>query len=132
MKKPIVLSMLMLIFSSSFFAQSSSKFTDDEIARIKFSVHLITYDTVSAFDNAMGEAYYTMLINSFSDNLIIPNFIPSELTFNDRYKIKRFIQQLKKIKQNPDSWKSLYEKQTQYLIWIDKVTRRHSKYKTHN
>jgi len=129
MKKLIIISCLMLIFSISSFAQSLSKFSDDEIARIKFSVHLITYDTANAFDNAKGEAYYKMIITAFSENLVIPNFVPTELTVNDKNKIEKFIQELKELKQNPFSWEILYEKETQYLIWLDKVSRRHTKYK---
>ena len=128
MKKIFLLSMLLLFISNNFFAQSS-KFTDDEMARIKFSVHLFTYDTANAFDNARGEAYYTMLISAFKNNLTIPSFIPSDLSFNDKTKTEKLIQYLKGIKQNPPTWQELYQKQTQYLIWKDKVTRRHTKYK---
>lgn len=132
MKKSIIISSLVLIFNISSFAQSSNKFSNDEIARMKFSVHLITYDTISAFDNAQGEAFFQMAVDAFTNNAHIPNFIPSDLTANDRNKIDKFIQQLKEIKQNPPTWENLYERQTQYLIWVDKVTRRHSKYKIHN
>lgn len=129
MKKSIILSLLMLIFSSSFFAQSTNKFTDDEIARIKFSVHLITYDTVSKFDNADGEAYYTMVINSFKENLTIPQFNPSQLTIHDKTKTEKYIQLLKQNKQNPPLWEELFRKQTEYLIWLDKALSRKSKYR---
>ena len=123
--------MLMLIFSNGIFAQSSTKFTDDETARIKFSVHLITYDTTNTFESAKGEAYYKMVLNAFNEELIIPNFIASDIPSKDKVKIDKFIQQLKEIKQNPLTWSELYDKETQYLIWYDKVTRRHSKYKVH-
>lgn len=129
MKKLIILSIFTLFITNDFFAQSANKFTNDEKARIQFSVHLITYDTISAFDNAKGEAYYTMLINVFTENLAFPDFIPSELTSNDRNKIEGIIQQLEGIKQNPPTWESLYKKQTEFLIWIDIVTRKRSKYK---
>jgi len=129
MKKVIILSMLMLIISNGIFAQSSNKFTNEEIARIKFSVHLITYDTVSCFETAKGEAYYTMVINMFKNNLVVPDFFPSDITSADKNKIDVLIQQLKKVKQNPPTWESLYERQTKYLMWLDKVMRKQSKYK---
>ncbi|MCD6366638.1 MAG: hypothetical protein J7L46_03760, partial [Bacteroidales bacterium] len=107
----------------------STKFTDDETARIKFSVHLITYDTTNTFESAKGEAYYKIVLNAFNEELIIPNFIASDIPSKDKVKINKFIQQLKEIKQNPLTWSELYDKETQYLIWYDKVTRRHTKYK---
>ncbi len=129
MKKSIVLSLLMLIFSSGFFAQSANDFTDDEIARIKFSVHLITYDTVSKFDSPQGEAYYTMVINAFKENLTFPQFNASQITVHDKTKTEKYIQLLNQTKQNPPSWEELFRRQTEYLIWRDKALRKKSKYR---
>lgn len=130
MTKQLIFLFLGLVVSNIFFAQSSDIFTQDEITRIKFSVHLITYDTIAAFDNADGEAYYNIVISSFQENLSIPQLAFSTLTSHDKAKIERIIQQLNELKQNPPSWNDLFDRQTQYLIWLDKVSRRHSKYKT--
>lgn len=130
MIKQFIFSLLMLFISHGVFSQSSGTFTGDEIARIKFSVHLITYDTVGTFDNAAGEAYYTLVITSFKENLSIPQFTLSSLTLNDKTKTDRFIQLLNQIKQNPPTWDDLLTRQTQYLIWLDKISHRKSKYKT--
>ncbi len=132
MKKSIIISSLVLFFSIFCFAQSSKVFSDDEIVRIKFSVHLFTYDTTNTFDNARGEAYYNLIISAFSENLVISDFVPSELTLNDKSVIENLMQELKALKQNPPSWESLFEKETQYLIWLDKVSRRQTKYKVNN
>jgi hypothetical protein len=110
-------------------AQSSDKFTSDEIARIKFSVHLMTYDTIGGWDNAAGEAYYTLIINSFNENLIIPEFTSSNITIRDKTQINEIIQSLNELKRNPPSWNDLLEKQTEYLLYLDRVMRRRSKYK---
>jgi len=56
MKKQIISLISILVISTSVFAQSTDIFTSDEIARIKFSVHLVTYDTIGGWDNATGEA----------------------------------------------------------------------------
>lgn len=130
MKTQIIFFSIILFFSNSIFAQSSvTTLTDDEIARIKFSVHLITYDTVSKFDNATGEAYYTMVLNSFKENLTIPQFNTSLLTVNDKAKTEKYIQLLSQSKQNPPTWEELLRKQTEYLMWRDKALHKKSKYR---
>lgn len=101
---------------------------DDKMARISFAVHLITYDTISAFESAKGEAYYKMLIDAFSKNATTPDFMPSDLSSHDRNKINKIILH-RAIKSNPPSWNEPYRQETQYLIWKDKVIRRRSKYK---
>ena len=111
------------------FSQSSGKFTEDEMTRIKLSIHLITYDTISAFDNAEGEAYYTLLLNSFKENLSIPKINTSSLTLNDKAKTDRIIQLFVQLKQDPPTWDELLAKESQYLIWLDKVSHRQTKYK---
>lgn len=130
MKTPFVFSFLLFFISSIGFSQSSGKLTDDEKVRIKLAVHLITYDTVGKFDNAAGEAYYTLVLNSFKETLSIPQFSSASLTPNDKNKIDRIIQLLNQLKQNPPSWDDLLVRETQYLKWLDKVTHRKSKYKT--
>lgn len=129
MKKQIIFLVLTLIISSGVFAQSSNTFTQDEIARINFSIHLITYDTINSFDNAAGEAYYTIVLNSFKENLSIPQLTSSTITANDKAKTEKLIQQFNQITQNPPTWNDLFTKQTQYLIWLDKALRKRSKYK---
>jgi len=90
---------------------------------------MITYDTVGTFDNAAGEAYFNLVISSFKENLTIPEFSFSPFTEADKNKIERIIQMLEQLKKNPPSWDDLLIKQTQYLFWLDKVTRKKSKYK---
>ena len=122
----IKLIIILFIISNSLFAQT---LTPDEISRVKFSVHLITYDTINNFESAIGEAYYNIIINSFIENLSIPQFSLSNLTIHDDMEIDKFIKQLNNVKQHPPTWEELLIKQTQYLIWLDKVTRRQTKYK---
>ncbi|MFA5782296.1 MAG: hypothetical protein WC868_08505 [Bacteroidales bacterium] len=130
MIKQFIFSLLMLFISNGIFSQSSGTFTEDEKVRIKLAVHFITYDTVGTFDNAAGEAYYTLVITSFKENLSIPQFTLSSMTPNDKTKTDRFIQLLNQIKQNPPTWDDLLTRQTQYLLWLDKISHRKSKYKT--
>ena len=122
MKKMFFFLLFSIFISNNIFAQQMLS-TDDKMARISFAVHLITYDTISAFESAKGEAYYKMLIDAFSKNAIIPDFMPSDLSSHDRNKINKIILQLRAIKSNPPSWDELYRQETQYLIWKDKVTR---------
>jgi hypothetical protein len=130
MKKQIISLISILVIGTSVFAQSSDIYTFDEIVRIKLSVPLVTYDTIGGWDNAAGEAYYTLVINSFNENLIIPEFTLSNITINDKIKVEEIIKRLNELKQNPPTWDDLLDKQTQYLIWLDKALRRSSKYKT--
>jgi hypothetical protein len=130
MKKYFFLSLLLLVASNVVvFSQTSGKLNEDEITRVKFNVHLITYDTVGAFDNAAGESYYLLVLNSFKENLSIPQFAKPNLTEKDKNKIEIIIQQLNKAKQNPPTWDDLFANETKYLIWKDKVTHKKSKYK---
>lgn len=129
MKKQMMSLICILVLSANLFAQSTEIFTSDEIARIKFAVHLLTYDTLGKWDNAAGEAYYTIVISSFNENLSIPEITSSKITISDKSKIDDIISQLNELKQNPPSWDDLLRKQTQYLIWLDKALRRSSKYK---
>lgn len=129
MKKQIISLISIVVISTSVFAQSKEIISSDEIARIKFAVHLVTYDTIPKWDNAVGEAYYTIIINSFNENLTIPVLTSSNITINDMAKIDEIIRQLNELKQNPPTWDELLKKQTQYLIWLDKTIRRSSKYR---
>lgn len=110
-------------------AQSTAELSEDEKTRIRFGIHLLTYDTVGTFDNAVGEAYYNLVIYSFKENLTIPQFSFSPFTVNDKSKIERIIQQFNQLKMNPPLWDDLLIKETQYMIWLDKVTHKKSKYK---
>jgi hypothetical protein len=129
MKKQIISLIFIVVISTSVFAQSKEILSSDEIARIKYAVHLVTYDTVGKFDNAVGEAYYTIVISSFSENLTIPELTSSNITINDKTIIDEIIKHLNELKQNPPTWDELLKKQTQYLIWLDKTIRRSSKYR---
>ena len=119
----------MLFIRISVFSQSTGKFTDDEKTRIKFAVHLVTYDTISSFDNAAGEAYYNLVLNSFKETLGFPKITTSSLTLNDKTKTDIFIQQPNQLKQNPPTWDELFKRETEYLVWLDKISRKKSKYK---
>ena len=129
MKKQFFLAFLMLSISYNIFSQSSGTINEDEKTRIKLAVHLITYDTIGGFDNAAGDAYYSLVLSSFRENLYIPQLSSSVISFNDKTKIEKIIQLLSLMKQNPPSWDDLFLKQTQYLIWLDKATHKKSIYK---
>lgn len=129
MKKQIILLIIALAFCNSFFAQSTDKLTQDEIARVKFSIHLITYDTIGSFESAAGEAYYKLVLRSFEENLTIPQMSLTNITANDKAITESIIQRLNDSKKNPPTWDELLVKETEYLKWFDKVTRRQSKYK---
>lgn len=110
-------------------AQSRNELNEDEKARIKFAIHLLTYDTLGAFDNAAGKSCFNLIIYSFKENLIIPEFSFSPFTENDKNKIQNIIQMLEQVKKNPPSWDDLLIRETQYLIWFDKMTHKKSEYK---
>ena len=128
MKKQFIFALLLFI-SVSVFSQTAGKLTEDEKTRIKFAVHLVTYDTVGSFENAEGEAYYNLVLNSFKNDLSIPQFTKLSLTSKDKTQTDRIIQLLNQLKQNPPSWDELLARETQYLIWLDKISHRQSKYK---
>lgn len=112
------------------FAQSTDILSEDEKVRIKLAVHLVTYDTIGNFDNAAGMAYFKLSINSFKENLTIPEFSFAPFTANDKSKIESIIQLLNQLKKNPPSWNDLLIRETQYEIWLDKMTHKKSIYKT--
>jgi len=121
---------LLIVFSSNLvFAQSKEKYTDDENARIKFAVHLVTYDTIGSFDNALGEATCKLLVFSFLENQICPKIDFAKLSSNDMSVIKKYINSFDAIKNNPPTWDELLLKETQYQIWLDASQHRKSKYK---
>jgi len=117
-----------LLFSKNGFSQSD-KLTPDQEARIKFSIHLITYDTISSFENVLGESYYKLLVYSFSDNLSIPEIERNQFTANDKKIIENAIFKLNEVKKNPPTWNELLIKEAEYLKWIDISQRKKSKYK---
>ncbi|MDD3688391.1 MAG: hypothetical protein PHE56_16725 [Bacteroidales bacterium] len=121
---------LMILFSTSIIAQSIDSYSTDEVARMKFAVHLITYDTIGGWENAAGEAYYNIIISSFKENCSIPDITSINFTDKDKYQISVIIGQLNALKQNPPSWDELMRKETQYLIYLDRALRRNTKYKS--
>src|SRR5688572_13782702 len=88
MKNIIFSSLFALLMAQGAIAQSitntNSKLTDDEVARVKFALHLINYQTPVNFDNAVGQAYYNVVNASFSANLTIPTVTVEGLTEHDR------------------------------------------------
>ena len=119
----------MLLFSINVFSQSSGKtISEDESTRIKLAIHLITYDTIGNFEKASGEAYYVLVLNSFKENLSIPQFSSLSLTPKDKAITDRIIKQLNQLKQSPPSWDDLLAKETQYRTWLDKVSHRQPRY----
>lgn len=127
--KKLFLFTAMLLCSQFIFSQTVRTYTDDERSRLKACVILITYDTIATFDNAVGEAYYNLVVNSFKENLTIPLFSFSPLSGNDKSKIDRIIEKLNEAKTNPPTWDDLLIRQAQYQIWLDKVSHKKSKYK---
>jgi hypothetical protein len=121
---------LMVLFSTSIFAQSLDSYSTDEVARMKFAVHLITYDTIGGWENAAGEAYYNIIISSFKENCSIPDISSINFTVKDKIQISVIVEQLNALKQNPPSWDELLRKETQYLIYLDRALRRNTKYKS--
>lgn len=131
MKKYCFLFLLFLLFiSNSVISQTTKALTDDETARVKYAVHLITYDTVGGFDNAAGDAYYHMVIQSFEQYLIIPECNKANITGSDKTKIEKYIQLLNQAKQNPPTWDDLLIRETEYYKWLDKVRHKKSIYKS--
>jgi hypothetical protein len=130
MKRYFFLTLLLMLISNVFvFSQISGTLSEDEKARIKFDVHLITYDTIGSFDNAADEAYYKMIINSFNENISIPQIATKNLTDKDKMKIEMVVKLLNNSKQNPPTWDEIYSKETAYLTWLDKVTHKKPIYK---
>jgi hypothetical protein len=131
MKKYFFFSLFLLLASNGVvFSQSSGKLTEDESARVKFNIHLITYDTIGNFDNAADEAYYNLVMSSFKENLSIPQFSKVNLTEKDKVKIEMVVKLLNQSKLNPPTWDELYTKETTFLVWRDKVTHKKSIYKS--
>jgi len=132
MKNILFASLLMIFFAQSSWAQSinnTNKLTDDEVARVKFSVHLINYQNPPAFDNASGEAYYNVVNASFSQSLTIPSFTITGLTDHDKEIVNQRIELLSGSMANPLSWEHLWQLEAQYLSWVDKAIHKVSAYK---
>ena len=132
MKKQFILLFLFLSLGYNIFSQSNINFKEDEKIRIKFATHLITYDTIGAFDNSEGEAYYLLVLYSFNENLQIPKFTSLNLSPTDKEKIEKIILMLNMLKENPPSWDELLSKQILFLEWLDKAMHKTSKYLKHD
>ena len=128
MKKILTTSLALSLFCSMSIAQNRT-YSSDEVARLKASVDLITYDTIPTFENAAGEAYYGLVIKSFKENLSIPEFTFAPMTAADKAIVDHCINQLNSIKDAPPTWDDLLIRQTQYYIWLDKSQHKKSKYK---
>ena len=115
----------LLIISNNCFSQNLS---EDEKMRVKYSVHLVTYDTVSTFDNSQGEANFKLLLFTFSEEQFIPEIEFNLVSKNDQEIIQKHIDIFKAIKTNPPTWQELLRKESEYLKWIDASQRRKSKY----
>jgi hypothetical protein len=121
-----VLLLTILLISDKSYSQN---LTEDEEMRVKYSVHLVTYDTVSAFDNSLGEAYFKLLVFTFAEEQIIPEINFQLLSDNDRKILQNHVEKFNIIKANPPAWEELLLKEAEYLKWIDASQRRQSKYK---
>lgn len=132
MKNILFASLLMIFFAQASWAQSinsTNNLTEDEMARVKFSVHLINYQNPPVFDNASGEAYYNIVNASFEQNLTIPTFTITGLTDHDKEIVKQRIELLSGSMANPLTWEHLWQLETQYLNWVDRATHKVSVYK---
>lgn len=119
-----LLPMLLLISNNSY----SQNLTADEETRVKYSVHLVTYDTVASFDNSLGEAYFKLLLFTFTEKQYIPEIDIKLLSERDKKIIQNHIDIFNAIKTNPPTWQELVRKESDYLKWIDVSQRRRSKY----
>jgi len=125
-KTAIIVVMLFALFG---YSQETKKiYTPDEKLRIQLAVPLITYDTINVFDNAVGEAYFHLMIESFSENQKFPDFSFSPLTEKDKSLIEVVRKKLVVLLNNPPTWDDLLIKQSQYNLWKDSVQRRKSIY----
>lgn len=128
MKKLIVLSAIILGATYGF-AQNSNVLSPDEQVRVKQSIHLITYDTIGHFESALGEAYYQVVLNAFSETLEIPHMDKSGLTAHDQAKIEMLIEKFEALIENPPSWEEILAGETKFVIYKDKAFHRTPTYK---
>ena len=116
------------IFQGIFAQQLKGQFSDDQKARIKFSVHLINYATPPTFKSPEGEAAYNLINFSFMENQLIPAINLEVLNSEDKAIMVNHISLLEQAKTNTLSWEQLMKLEVQYLNWIDRAQRRNSKY----
>jgi hypothetical protein len=131
MKTRFFISFFLLTFLHNSFSQTSNelnRLTEDEIARVKFSVHLMNYQNPPSFDNALGDALYNIVKSSFTENLSIPELTTDGITAHDQTIINGYIELLKGAAKNPLSWNQLFQLETQYLIWWDRANHKVSRY----
>jgi hypothetical protein len=132
MKKLIFAGLLVVFLAQGAIAQSitnTKTLTYDEVARVKFSVHLIDYQTPPSFDNALGQAYYNVVKTSFSENLIIPNVDITGMTDHDREIVNQYIELLNGAMISPLTWDHLLQLEAQYMNYLDRTTHKVSIYK---
>src|SRR5688572_29354973 len=131
MKNIIFAGLLMVFLAQGALAQSiaNTKLTEDEATRVKFSVHLIDYQTPPVFDNAVGQAYYNVVKTSFSENLTIPTVNITGMTEHDKEIVNQYIELLNGAMTTPLTWDHLLQLETQYQNWVDRTTHKVSIYK---
>ena len=128
MKKTILLVLFALACCRVSIAQNKKELTLDERSRIKFAMHLLTYDTISRFTSAKGEAVYQILWANFQETQSLPKQNLSDLSEHDKVLIQEQVDRLNKLSDAPPSWSDLILQEEKFLLWKDRLTRRHSKY----
>ncbi len=122
----IILASLILCFSSV--NGQSSDLTQDELARLSFSVHLLTYDTVSAFESSLGEAYFQTMIHGY-ENGVKATLDLTGITPKDKRKIADYQARLEALRANIPTWNQLLKLEDAYQKYLDRSQSKQSKYK---
>lgn len=128
MKKHLTILALSLFVSFFASAQVNTALTADQQTRIRLAIPLITYDTVSNFQSAKGEAYYRLMLGSFELSLVKPSLAFEGVPESDRQLLDSQSKLFNELLNNPPTWEDLAVKQQQYLLWKDRMMSRHSKY----
>ena len=115
-----------LLSYSATHAQSSER-TADELARLEFSVHLLTYDTVSAFQTSLGEAYFHTMLHAFKSGLS-PDIDLTSIVEKDKEKLMDYRARLDALLADPPTWDQLVRLEDNYRKYLDKSLTKRSKY----
>lgn len=116
-----------MVFASTSVNAQSSELNQDELARLSFSVHLLTYDTVSAFESSLGEAYFQTMIHAY-ENGIKPEMSLTGISGKDQAKILDYQTRLEALRTNPPTWNELVKLEDAYRKFVDRRLSRKSKY----
>lgn len=120
---------VLMAWSGTALSQTKNDLNPDEMARLKFSVHLVTYDRTESFESALGEAYFQTMIFAFENTGALPELSLAGIPSHDLQLIEKYSSKLTAVKSNIPEWSFLLTMEAQYQKWLDSTLSKVSRFK---